>query len=111
MRYDHYKLKTAVDGRRYITPGKNAKPDVYNSLKEVPNIVLDTLNVEMMIGCKPEVDVEIAVLEFVIRYGLLGLMTALLTTLTFMDYDAVHLSKKHFIKEKFIATDKYLSLF
>lgn len=40
VRYDHYELKTAEDGKRYITPGKSAKPDVYNPLKEVPGIVL-----------------------------------------------------------------------
>ena len=55
MRYDHYELKTAEDGKRYITPGKSAKPDVYNPLKEAPNIVLDALNVGMlMMGRKPE---------------------------------------------------------
>ena len=37
VRYDHYELKTAEDGKRYITPGKSAKPDVYNPLKEVPD--------------------------------------------------------------------------
>ena len=26
VRYDRYELKTAADGKRYITPGKNAKP-------------------------------------------------------------------------------------
>ena len=78
VRYDHYELKTAEDGKRYITPGKNAKPDVYNPLKEVPNIVLDALNVGMLLmGRKPEAEVEKAVMEFVTRYGLLGLMTAL----------------------------------
>ena len=25
VRYDRYELKTAADGKRYITPGKNAK--------------------------------------------------------------------------------------
>ena len=25
VRYDHYELKTAEDGKRYITPGQNAK--------------------------------------------------------------------------------------
>ena len=85
VRYDHYELKTAEDGKRYITPGKSAKPDVYNPLKEVPNIVLDALNVGMlMMGRKPEAEVEKAVMEFVTRYGLLGLMTALPTTPTFM---------------------------
>ena len=112
VRYDHYELKTAEDGKRYITPGKSAKPDVYNPLKEVPNIVLDALNVGMlMMGRKPEAEVEKAVMEFITRYGLLGLMTALPTTPSFMDYEAVYLPKNHFIKEESMATDKYLSLF
>ena len=112
VRYDHYELKTAEDGKRYITPGKSAKPDVYNPLKEVPNIVLDALNVGMlMMGRKPEAEVEKAVMEFVTRYGLLGLMTALPTTPTFMDYEAVYLPKNHFIREESMATDQYLSLF
>mgnify|MGYP000320315277 CR=1 FL=1 len=107
VRYDHYELKTAEDGKRYITPGKNAKPDLYNPLKEVPNIVLDALNVGMlMMGRKPEAEVEKAVMEFVTRYGLLGLMTALPTTPSFMDYEAVYLPKNHFIKEESMATDE-----
>lgn len=112
VRYDHYELKTAEDGKRYITPGKNAKPDVYNPLKEVPNIVLDALNVGMLLmGRKAEAEVEKAVMEFVTRYGLLGLMTALPTTPTFMEYEAVYLPKNHFIKEESKETDEYLSLF
>ena len=72
-----YELKTAADGRRYITPGKDAKPEVYNPLKEAPAIVLDALNVGMlMMGRKPEAEVEKAIMEFITRYGLLGLMTA-----------------------------------
>ena len=46
MRYDHYELKTAENGKRYITPGKSAKP---------------------------ETEVEKAVMEFVTRYGLLDI--------------------------------------
>ena len=30
VRYDRYKIKTGKDGKRYITPEKTAKPDVYN---------------------------------------------------------------------------------
>ena len=59
VRYDCYELKTTADGRRYITPGKDAKPDVYNPLKEVPNIVLDALNVGMlMMNRQPEAEVQ-----------------------------------------------------
>ena len=59
VRYDRYELRTAADGKRYITPGKNAKPDIYNSLKEAPGIVLDALNVGMlMMNRSPEDEVE-----------------------------------------------------
>ena len=58
VRYDRYELKTAADGKRYITPGKNAKPDIYNPLKEAPGIVLDALNVGMlMMNRSPEDEV------------------------------------------------------
>ena len=76
VRYDRYELKTAADGKRYVTPAKDAKPDVYNPMKEMPGIVLDALNVGMlMMGRRKDVDVETAILEFVTKYGLLGLMT------------------------------------
>ncbi len=35
VRYDRYEIKTGKDGKRYITPEKAAKPDIYNPLKEV----------------------------------------------------------------------------
>ena len=112
VRYDRYELKTAADGRRYITPGKDAKPDVYNPLKEAPNIVLDALNVGMlMMNRRPEAEVQKAILEFAAHYGLLGLMTALPTTPSFMDYEAVYLPKNHFIKEESMETEDYLVLF
>ena len=90
VRYDHYELKTAEDGKRYITPGKSAKPDVYNPLKEGP---------WHCAGCPECGDADDGtqagsrsgkgcVMEFVTRYGLLGLMTALPTTPSFMDYEA-----------------------
>ena len=111
VRYDHYELKNSRRWQAiHFTPGKNAKPEVYNPLKETPKIVLDALNVGMlMMGRKPDAEVEKAVMEFITRYGLLGLMTALPTTPSFMDYEAVYLPKNHFIKEESMATDKYLS--
>ena len=48
VRYDRYELKTAADGKRYITPAKDAKPDVYNPMNEMPGMVLDALNVGML---------------------------------------------------------------
>ena len=55
VRYDRYKIKTGKDGKRYITPEKTAKPDVYNPLKESSEMVLEALNVGMlMMNRSPE---------------------------------------------------------
>ena len=40
VRYDRYEIKTGRDGKRYITPEKTAKPDIYNPLKESSEMVL-----------------------------------------------------------------------
>ena len=111
VRYDRYEIKTGRDGKRYITPEKTAKPDVYNPLKESSEMVLAALNVGMlMMNRSPEDEVEKAILVFVTHYGLLGLMTALPTTPSFMDYEAVYLPKNHFIKEESMETEDYLAL-
>ena len=78
------------------SPNACARSTAVSYTHLVPNIVLDALNVGMlMMGRKPEAEVEKAVMEFVTRYGLLGLMTALPTTPSFMDYEAVYLSLIH----------------
>ena len=75
-------------------------------------MVLEALNVGMlMMSRSPEDEVEKAILAFVTHYGLLGLMTALPTTPSFMDYEAVYLPKNHFIKEECMETEGYLALF
>ena len=112
VRYDRYEIKTGKDGKRYITPEKAAKPDIYNPLKESSEMVLEALNVGMlMMNRSPEDEVQKAILEFVTHYGLLGLMTALPTTPSFMDYEKVYLPKNHFIKAESMETEDYLALF
>ena len=64
-----------------------------------------------MMNRSPEDEVEKAILAFVTHYGLLELMTALPTTPSFMDYEAVYLPKNHFIKEESMETEDYLALF
>ena len=73
VRYDRYEIKTGKTGKRYITPEKTAKPDIYNPLKESSEMVLEALNVGMlMMNRSPEDAVEKAILTFVTHYGLYG---------------------------------------
>ena len=57
VRYDRYEIKTGKDGKRYITPEKAAKPDVYNPLKESSEMVLEALNVGMLMMNRRSEDV------------------------------------------------------
>ena len=56
-------------------------------------------------------EIQKAIQIFAVKYGLLGLMTALPTTPNFMDYEAVYLPKNHFIREESMSTMDYLDLF
>lgn len=60
---------------------------------------------------KTSQEIQKAIGQFAVKYGLLGLMTALPTTPTFMDYEAVYLPKNHFIKKETMSTKDCLHLF
>ena len=62
-------------------------------------------------GQKSDKEIQKAIRQFALKYGLLGLMTALPTTPNFMDYEAVYLPKNHFIREESMSTMDYLDLF
>ncbi len=112
VRYDRYELKEGGDGFLYITPASEAKPAVYNPLKDPEQMVLDALNVGMLcMGRKSEAVIRQGVMDFVSRYGLLGLMTALPTTPHFMDYEAVYLPKNRFLTAESMRTKDFLKLF
>lgn len=112
VRYDGYECRRTADGQEYVLPAPDARPQPYDPMRDAEKLVVDALNVGML--CMNEADdkeIKKAVLEFVSRYGLLGLMTAIPTTPTFMEYDAVYLLKNPFIRDEVMDTDAYLALF
>ena len=112
VRYSEYEWKAAEDGTLYLTPTKAAQPGIYDPLAEYRQIVLDAIDIGRMgMARKPDTEIQTAIRQFAVKYGLFGLMTALPTTPDFMEYEAVYLPKNHFIKEESMAADKYLSLF
>ena len=86
-------------------------PQIFDPLKDYKPMVLDALNIGLMIRRSSQRKIREAVMAFVHKYGLLGLMTALPTTPKFVDYRAVYLPVNHFIREEVMDTNKYLDLF
>ena len=112
VRYSEYEWRAAEDGTLYLTPTKTAQPSIYDPLAEYQKIVLDAINIGRMgMSKKPDAEIQKAIQQFAVKYGLFGLMTALPTTPNFMEYEAVYLPKNHFIKEETMSTEKYLALF
>lgn len=112
VRYSDYEWKEADNGTLYLTPTKTAQPEIYDPLKSYQGIVIDALNIgRMAMSKQPDKEIQKAIREFAIKYGLLGLMTALPTTPNFMEYEAVYLPKNHLIREETMKTEEYLNLF
>ena len=112
VRYSEYEWRAAEDGTLYLTPAKNAKPEIYDPLKDAQQLVLDALNIgRLCMSKKPDSEIQKEVRAFALKYGLFGLMTALPTTPKFMEYENVYLPKNHFIKEETMRTEDYLALF
>ena len=113
VRYDKYEYRENKDGVLYLTPCADATMSLYNPIKEYEELVLTALDIGLDILQKKESEdnIKSRVLDFVNKFGLLGLMTALPTTPEFITYDAVYLPKNHFIKEESMSTQDYLSYF
>lgn len=112
VRYNKYEWRTSADGKCYITPAADAKPSIYNPIKDYEKLVLTAINIGTTAMNKAsESELKEAIMGFVSEYGMLGLMTALPTTPDFITYEAVYLPKNHFIKEENISTERYLSYF
>ena len=112
VRYSDYEWKPDEKNILYLTPTKDAEPEIYDLMKEYEEIVVCAMNIgRLCMGKKPDEEIQTAIREFALKYGLLGLMTALPTTPTFMDYEAVYLPKNHFIKAETMNTLEYVALF
>lgn len=112
VRYSDYEWKPDEKNILYLTPTKDAEPEIYDPMKEYEEIVVCAMNIgRLCMGKKPDEEIQAAIRDFALKYGLLGLMTALPTTPTFMNYEAVHLPKNHFIKAETMNTLEYVALF
>lgn len=101
VKYDKYEWRTAANGKCYITPSADAKPSIYNPIKDYEKLVLTAINIGTTAMNKAsEVELKEAIMSFVSEYGMLGLMTALPTTPDFITYEAVYLPKNHLSRKE-----------
>ncbi len=72
----------------------------------------DAINIGHMSMCKKsDAEIQKAIQQFAVKYGLFGLTTALPTTPNFIEYEAVYLPQNHSFKEEILSTEKFPALF
>ena len=112
VKYSDYELKKADNGVVYITPTSKATPIMYKPFDVSEQLVVGAINIgKMLIAREDEKKIDKAIMKFVKNFGLLGIMTAIPTTPSFMDYEAVYLTKNPFIEEESMNTFSYLGYF
>ena len=90
IRFSKYEIKEK-DGREYITPCADSEIYMYDPLQSAEQLVLDALNTGRMIYEKhiKEEQKREALLSFIHKYGLLGLMTNIPLVGGFIESDNV----------------------
>ena len=112
VRFSDYHIRTADNGKQYLTAVDGATPEMIYPLDNAKQLVLDAVNIGLAImEKKPRPLIEQDILKFAKNYGLLGLMTALPSTPRFMDYHYVYLPKNDFIRAESMGTESYTDLF
>lgn len=94
-------------------PSKGASPKMYDPFKDCDQLVLDAVDTAVKCYTHRNNDavLKCVIKEFVCKYGLLGIMTALPAIVSFTDYDKVFLPKNIMIRDGVMDTDEYLDLF
>ena len=113
VRYSDYVIVEDNNGIKYLKAAENARPDLYDPIDSLEEIVVKALNVgRICMGIdRPDKEKDEAVYQFVKEYGFLGLMTAIPTTPRFLSNDNVFLPKNQFIKRETMEVFEYLAHF
>lgn len=112
-RYSDYQWKQAPDGQLYLLPASDATPNPYNMLTDPGQLVLDAVRVGQVCMKKTSTRARQmeAIKDFVCKYGLMGIMTALPTTAKFVEYSQVYLPKNELLREEVMGTLPYMQHF
>ena len=72
VKYDKYEWKKADNGTLYITPTEDAKPSLYNPVKEYQDMVLAAINIgTLAMKEEPKESLQASIIDFACNYGLL----------------------------------------
>lgn len=113
VRYSDYEWVEDDKGILYLTASSNAKPNITDPIADYMQIVGDAVNTGLFcMSSETGIDErKDAIRDFTMKYGLLGIITAIPTTVHFLESDFAYFPVNPFIKEEKMSSDDYLNLF
>lgn len=113
VKYSDYVIKETSDGKKHLQAAPAARPEPYDPIDDIENIALDAVNVGRLCINKDttESEKQEAIRGFAIKYGMLGIMTAIPTTPQFLSYENVYFPKNQFIREESMSVLQYMDEF
>ncbi|MEG1285409.1 MAG: CGNR zinc finger domain-containing protein [Romboutsia sp.] len=114
IKYSDYEVKVNEDGKEYISPTKEATFIIYNPFDVATDLLFDLIKLGDLTMDKSINDniLKLETIEFVKRYGLLGLVTSSVYNRNVVGEEKVIFMDNNFItKSKIMDVEKYLKLF
>ena len=112
VKFDAYEIKKASDGHEYVCSVPGAHPHLYDPLDDYETLVLDAVNVGLLsMGRKSPEVIRDGIMEFVGKYGLLGIMNSLPAMPGYLGYEYVYLPYNPLINRESMGTMEYMNFF
>lgn len=109
-KYSRYEIREDPKGTRYVLPAKGAELLLLDPLEHAEDFIVDALNTARLVMHDRGEDPQI-ILDFLEKYGLLGLMTGIPLTAHFMDYENVYFPYNEYLKTECMDVLEYINLF
>lgn len=115
MKYNAYEIKETSKGDRYVVPAEGASFELYDPFENNEDMITDliTLGDQTLSGEIEKEGLEFLVLDFVKKYGLLGLASSSVYNRNILGESMVLLMENNLlkIKEQIMDEETYLSYF
>ena len=111
IRYSKYEIRKNKQGERVVIPTRTAQPETYDPMQTAEEILTTLLNTgRSMKEAAPEKAEEL-ILDFVCRYGLLGIIAELPLNKDFYSHELIFIDDNLFAASGVMATEEFEKLF
>lgn len=111
VRYSEYGIRENKQGERVVIPARNAQLETYDPIENTEEILTALLNTGRSMKEATTEKAEELIMDFVNRYGLLGVIAELPLNKDFYNHELVFIDDNLFVSSGVMATEDFEDLF